>query len=89
MPTLPKTMISLYALLFVLIIVFLGVEEWRRSERYANSPQEFEKRYNYVIVFVPWLNCFYSGQQMAIYCALWIGLRLAYLSKQIRAENAK
>jgi hypothetical protein len=35
-----------------------------------------------------WLNAYHLGQQMAGYCALWIGFRLAHLSKQIRAEKS-
>jgi Flp pilus assembly protein CpaB len=53
MPILSKTIVSLYALLFVLIIVLLGVEEWRMRERYANTVQEPEKLHSRVKVFVP------------------------------------
>jgi hypothetical protein len=34
-----------------------------------------------------WTDPDYVGQPLAIYCALWTGLRLAYLCKQIRAEK--
>ena len=53
MPNLSKTIISLYALLFVLIVVQLGVEEWRMRARYANAGQELDKRHSQLIVFVP------------------------------------
>jgi hypothetical protein len=35
-----------------------------------------------------WTDPGYMGQPLAIYCALWIGFRLAYLSKQRRAETS-
>jgi Flp pilus assembly protein CpaB len=53
MPAFSKTIISFYALFFLLIIVLLGVEEWRMRERHASASQELEKRNSQVIVFVP------------------------------------
>lgn len=35
-----------------------------------------------------WTNPDDMGQQLAIYCVLWTGFRLAYLSKQVRTQNS-